>query len=106
MDLKGERSGDDILLEGKISGVSEPEKDKTLAGLRVYVAQFPRENPPCADCPIEYKDYKDLGSEVIKGDGFTYRLKGRPADRIYFIRVRIIGPDGALGPPSNQVYIE
>jgi predicted small lipoprotein YifL len=106
VDLKAERSGDDIVLEGKIGGLGEPGKEKPLTGLRVYVAQYPLEDPPCAGCPIEYKEYEDLGSEVIKGKAFSYRLKDRPEGRIYFFRMNIIGPEGTLGPPSNQVYIK
>lgn len=106
VDLKGKRSGEDIVLEGKIGGVSEAGKEKQIAGLRVYMAQYPLEDPPCADCPIDYKNYKDLGPEVIKGEGFEYRLKDTSKDRIYFFRMRIIGSEGALGPPSNQVEIK
>ena len=90
VDLKGKRSGKDIVLEGKISGVSEPAKEKQIAGLRVYMAEYPLKDPPCSDCPIDYKNYEDLGSEVIKGKGFEYRLKETSKDRIYFFRIRII----------------
>lgn len=106
VDLKAERSGDDIVLEGKISGLGEPGKVKPLTGLRVYVAQYPLKDPPCAGCPIEYKDHYGLGPEVIKGDAFSYRLKDRPKGRIYFFRMNIIGPEGTLGPPSNQVQLK
>ncbi len=106
VDLKAERSGNDIVLEGSIGGLGEPGKEKPFTGLRVYFAQYPLKDPPCADCPIEYKDHYDLGSEVIKGERFLYRLKDRPKDQIYFFRMNIIGPEGNLGPPSNQVQIK
>jgi hypothetical protein len=106
VDLKAERSGEDIVLEGKMIGLGEPGKQKPFAGLRVFVAQYPLKDPPCAGCPIEYKKHDDLGSEAIKGEGFSYRLKNRPKDRIYFFRVNVIGPEGTLGPPSNQIQIK
>jgi len=106
VDLKAERSGNDIVLEGNIGGLGEPGKEKQFTGLRVYFAQYPLKDPPCADCPIEYKDHYDLGSEVIKGERFLYRLKDRPKDQIYFFRMNIIGPEGNLGPPSKQVQVK
>ncbi len=106
VDLKAERSGNDIVLEGNIGGLGEPGKEKPFTGLRVYFAQYPLKDPPCADCPIEYKDHYDLGSEVIKGERFLYRLKDRPKGQIYFFRMNIIGPEGNLGPPSNQFQIK
>jgi hypothetical protein len=106
VDLKGERSGDDIVLEGKISGLVGPEAVKTITGARVYIAQFPLQNPPCAGCPIEYHDRFDLGPEVFSGEKFLYRVSQRPKGQIYFFRVTIIGPEGAPGLPSNQVQVE
>ena len=106
VDLKGERNGDDIVLEGKIGGIDEPGEVKTITGARVYIAQFPLKNPPCDECPIEYHDRYDLGSEVFSGEKFLYRVPQRAKDQIYFFRVDIIGPEGAQGPPSNQVKVE
>ena len=106
VDLKGERVGDDIVLEGRISGIGEPAEVNSITGARIYVARFPLKSPPCADCPIEYHDRFDLGPEVFSGEKFHYRLPGMAKDRVYFFRVNIIGPEGAPGLPSNQVQIK
>ena len=106
MDLKGERSGDDIVLEGKIGGIVGPAEVKTFTGARVYIAQFPLNNPPCDECPIEYHDRYDLGSEVFSGEKFLYRVPQRAKGKIYYFRVNIIGPEGVPGLPSNQVRVE
>lgn len=106
VDLKGERIGNDIVLEGDFTGLIGSEKEGPATGVRVYFAQFPLENPPCAGCPIAYQGHDNLGPEVIKKEGFSYRLKDRPTGQTYFFRVNIIGPDGTLGPPSNQVQIK
>lgn len=103
--LKGERIGDDIVLEGDISAIGEPAGVRTITGVRVNSAQYPLESPPCADCPIEYHDHYNLGTEVIIGEKFFYRLPERAKGQIYFFRVNIIGPEGASGPPSNQVQV-
>lgn len=106
VDLTGERVGNDIVLKGNLAGLGGQGQESSATGIRVYLAQFPLENPPCAECPIEYQDFNDLGPEVIKGEGFSYRLKDRPLGQIYFFRVNVIGPKGTLGPPSNQVQIK
>ena len=106
VDLKGERVGNDIVLKGNLTGLGGPEQEGSAPGVRVYFAQFPLENPPCADCPIEFQDFYNLGPEVIKEEGFSYRLKERPTGQTYFFRVHIIGPNGTLGPPSNQVQVK
>ena len=106
VDLKGERVGDDIVLEGKIGGVGEPGEEKTITGACVYVAQFPLQSPPCAECPIEYHDRYNLGSEVFSGGKFLYRMPAMAKGLIYFFRVNVIGPEGVPGPPSNQVQIK
>ena len=106
VDLKGARMGDDIVLEGKISGVDKPEAVNTFTGVRVYIAQFPLTSPPCAECPIEYRDRYDLGPEVFSGEKFLYRFPRMAKDQIYFFRVNIIGPEGAPGLPSNQVQVK
>ena len=106
MDLKGERVGNDIVLEGNFTGLGGPEMESPATGVRVYFAQFPLENPPCAGCPIEYRDHYNLGPEVIKKEGFLYRMKERPIGQTYFFRVNIIGQYDTQGPPSNQVQIK
>ncbi len=106
VDLKGERVGEDIVLEGRIGGLGEPAEVNSMAGARIYVAQFPLKSPPCADCPIEYRDRFDLGPEVFSGEKFQCRLPGMSKGQIYFFRVNIIGPAGAPGFPSNQVQIQ
>ena len=105
VDLKGDRVGNDIVLEGNFTGLGGPGKESRATGVRVYFAQFPMENPPCAGCPIEYQDHDNLGPEVIKKEGFLYRLKERSLGQTYFFRVNIIGPDGTLGPSSNQAQV-
>lgn len=106
VDLKGERIGNDIVLEGNVTGLGGQGQQSSVTGVRVYYAQFPLENQPCVDCPIKYQDFYDLGSEVIKEKGFSYRLKERPIGQTYFFRVNIIGPNGTLGPPSIQIQVK
>ena len=106
VDLKGKRVGNDILLKGKLTGLGEKGQESSAKGIRVYFAQFPLENSPCADCPINYQDFYDLGPVVIQEEGFSYRLMERPMGQTYFFRVNVIGPSGSLGPPSNQVQVK
>jgi hypothetical protein len=106
VDLKGERSGDDIVLEGKIGGIVGPGEVTMFTGARVYIAQFPLNNPPCDECPIEYHERYDLGSEVFSGEKFLCRVPDRVKGKIYFFKVNIIGPGGVPGLPSNQVQIK
>jgi hypothetical protein len=97
--LKGEREQGDILLSGKIS---DPKK---VEGAKVYYAQYPLEKSPCEGCPIEYQDYQAFGAEVVTEEGFLCRIPIKARGQAYFLRVDLIGPGGAVGPPSDTTKV-
>jgi hypothetical protein len=89
--------------------IGPPEEVKNgqepVEGCRVYYRRYPRQNPPCEGCPIEFPSYYEFGPEVIIGDGFLCRVPGVMRGRINYFQVHLIGPDGVLGPPSNRVKV-
>ncbi|MBW1768155.1 MAG: hypothetical protein JRJ65_14060, partial [Deltaproteobacteria bacterium] len=99
-DLMGEWSEGRILLKGKILGSSGSKKAKDIMGCRVYYGQYPLENPPCDDCPIEYHESLEFGAEVITEKDFSCIVPEKREGQIYFFKVHLIGPEGILGPPS------
>ena len=94
-----------ILLRGRIQGVRDPNGIRELEGARVLYARYPIEDPPCEDCPIEYRAYQDLGVEAFTADGFQGELPVQQEPQIYFLKVLLIGNGGALGPASDRVKI-
>jgi hypothetical protein len=101
--LEGAWSGEDVLLTGRIE---EPAKVREGNGCRLYYAAYPLDRPPCEGCPIEYQGYESFGREAITGDVFSFKMPGIRRGNIYFFEVRLIGPEGNPGPPSNRVQVE
>ena len=98
-DLEGEQQKEFIILRGKISGPEEVE------GARVYYAQYPLEKSPCEGCPINFQDYQEFGVQVVTGEGFLSRVPVKGQGEVYFFRVILMGPSGAVGPPSETVKV-
>ncbi len=105
VDLDAEQTERGILLRGRIQGLKDPNGIRELDGARVLYARYPIEDPPCEDCPIEYRAYQDLGAEALRADHFQGELPVQPDPQIYFLKVLLIGKGGALGPASDRVKI-
>lgn len=104
--LQGERGKGYFHLTGNIPGADHSKDAGTsIKGCRVYYAEYAMDNPPCADCPIEYQGYDAFGPEVVTDDGFSCKVPEKAKGRIYFFKVFLVGPEGATGPPSNSVQI-
>jgi hypothetical protein len=74
-------------------------------GCRVYYAQYPLDNAPCAGCPIEYHGYQEFGPEVITEQGFFCKVPAEISGQVYFLKVRLIGPEQTEGPSSDTVRV-
>lgn len=105
VDLGAEKTERGILLRGAIRGLRDPNGIRELEGARVLYARYPIEDPPCEDCPIEYRAYQDLGVEALTAEGFQGELPIEPEPQIYFLKILLIGNGGALGPASNRVKV-
>jgi hypothetical protein len=103
--LRGEQTEGGILLQGAIHGLSDDHGVQELEGARVFYARYPIEDPPCEDCPIEYRAYRDLGDDVFTTDGFRGELPAQPEQQIYYLKVHLMGRDGAVGPASDRVKV-
>lgn len=107
VNLQGDYQDGMIILKGEIKGQDETEKVETLvSGCRVYYVQYPLDNPPCTNCPIEYHDQQRFGAEVVTKEGFFCKIQDVQGERVYFLKVLLIGPDGSMGPPSERVEVE
>jgi hypothetical protein len=102
--LQGEWKGDYVLLTGQIQDSSGA--GGSIEGCRVYYAIYPQDQPPCEGCPIEYKGFQIFGKEVMTPTGFACKMPGIERENIYYFEVRVMGPKGSLGPPSNRVRVE
>ena len=109
VDLKAEWVKEYVFLKGKISGpggLLGPKQAMDLVkGAKVYYGQYPLENPPCAGCPIKYHGFHGFGPEVLTEKGFLCKVPGKKKGEIYFFKVHLIGPEGAVGPTSERVRV-
>jgi predicted small lipoprotein YifL len=105
VDLSAEQTARGILVRGTIQGLRDSNGIRELDGARVLYARYPIEDPPCEDCPIEYRAYQDLGPEALTADRFQGELPVQLDPQIYFLKVLLIGKGGALGPASDRVKI-
>ena len=107
INLRSEWIEEDLFLKADINGFEEADPEAGLVrGCRVYYRQYPLENPPCTGCPIDYAGYHEFGPEVVTAKGFSCRMPEMVKGEIYFFKVHLIGPDGAVGPPSNRIRVD
>ena len=104
--LTGEWDKGEILLKGPIMPPQESGETADLVkGARVYYAQYPLEEAPCAECPVAFHGYDTLDQKVITEGDFLCRMPGNDQGEVYFFKVHLIGAEGAMGPPSNTVRV-
>ena len=104
--LTAEWDKGEILLKGSISPNPESgEVADRIKGARVYYAQYPLEEAPCAECPIEFHGFDTFGQEVIAEEHFVCHVPGRNQGKVHFFKVHLIGTQDAMGPPSHTVKV-
>jgi hypothetical protein len=104
--LSGQWKGNSIMVKGKISSPEGREgSGDAIQGLRIYYASYPEKSPPCPGCPIQYDGISNFGPEVIDRETFACNLKPGERDRLYRIKVHLVGPGGILGPPSETIRV-
>lgn len=102
--LKGEWENGRVLLKGYVRG--EDKIISSVTGCRVYHAWYPMNNPPCEGCPIEMKGFKEIRGKVVSDDQFDCEVLDVEKRGIHFFEVRLMGMDGAVGPPSDKVKLK
>lgn len=106
-DLSGAWDGNFIVLWGDVAGVSGGEKDEgRIQGCRVYYGAYDPAEPPCEGCPVRYEGYHEFGVETITEEGFACKIPGKRKDALYYFKVHLIGPEGAMGPASERVRVD
>jgi len=103
-ELKAEWADGYFQLRG---GLPQPDKaEQMVAGCRVHYGEYPLDKAPCETCPIEFHGYHGFGSEVVSGGSFLCKVPGKKRGHVYYFMVQLVGPEGQLGPPSQQVRVE
>jgi len=105
--LNGQWTNDAVLLKGNIPAL-KGKKNGTpgVTGCRVYHTWYSLENPPCEGCPIKYPGFQEIRGEILSGEEFLCEVFVEKKKGIHFFEVRLIGPKGAVGPPSNRVKLK
>lgn len=100
--LKVECNNKTFFLKGTVSDPQGRLKDPSvITGCRVYHAYYGLENPPCEDCPIDYRLFKDIMGKVISDKGFFCQVPVKKTSGIHFFKVQLIGRKGEYGPSSE-----
>ena len=104
--LKGQWTNEAVLLQGSIPALKGQKKDTPgVTGCRVYNAWYSLKNPPCEGCPIDYPGFQEIRGEILAGEDFMCEVFVKKKEGIHFFEVRLIGPKGVAGPPSNRVKL-
>ena len=104
--LNAEWSDGVFYLQGEIKGSGEQMGDPSgVTGCRIIYACYPADNAPCEDCPIDYKELKDIQAQVINQGRFACEFPEDKADGIYFFKVCLIGQNGETGPYSERAKV-
>ena len=105
--LTAELEDSTVFFRGKIVGQKGQEVSlQDIVGCRIYHTRYAADNPPCEACPIEYQLYKEIKGEVIEDENFFCRVACPKKEGLHFFRIRLIGPDNSVGPPSNMAKID
>ena len=102
--LKGKWENGRVLLNGYVRG--EDKVISRVTGCRVYHVWYSMDNPPCGGCPIEMTGFKGIRGKVVSADRFNCEVPGVDKKGIHFFEVRLMGKNGAVGPPSNKVRLK
>ena len=90
-------------LQGEIKGPREQTDDSWgVTGCRIIYACYPADNTPCEDCPIDYKELKEIQARVMNQGRFACEFPEEKANGIYFFKVGLIGQNGSAGPYSER----
>ncbi len=104
--LKGQWTNEAVLLQGNIPALKGQKKDRPgVTGCRVYHVRYSLKNPPCEGCPIKYSGFQEIRGKILAKEDFLCEILLEKKKGIHFFEVRLMGPKGAVGPPSNRVKL-
>jgi len=104
--LSVEQQGGGFHLEGKVVDPRDPARPVPVIEVgRVYHACYPLDNPPCENCPIDYGPFRSVRGEQVGKGRFSCQVPVKAGKGIHFFKIRLIGPEGGIGPFSDRVKI-
>ena len=103
--LEATEQGGEVRFTGELVRTGgELGKLPALESCRVYHVRYPLESPPCEGCPISFNAWEESKAHISEDGHFSCASEVELPGIHYFV-LRLIGPDGALGPPSNRVKV-
>ena len=73
--------------------------------LRVDYSKYGIGHGPCQSCPVDFREHEVILARVSEKGHVTARWQVSEGKGLYLLRLRVIGDDGGLGPPSEVVRI-
>ena len=91
-----------IKLDGELLWAGwRQDKDREKPKIRVDYGHYGPRNAPCATCPVDFTNHRIVSAIPTKDGRFVARLEVPEQEGVYLLRVRVVGEDGGLGPPSE-----
>ena len=105
-ELQAEWKNGGVALTGHVASPQGQKKDTShIIGCRIYHAWYAPGQSPCESCPIDFPVHQDIREKVITKAGFSCLVPLQRKKGSYFFEVRLIGPNRAIGPPSNRAKL-
>lgn len=96
-----------ISVRGELLCAEKMDKgERDRVRMRIEYAHYGAGNVPCATCPVAFGHHKVISAIPCKDGKFVGRFEVPERDGIYLLRVRVIGDNGELGPPSEKIRVE
>lgn len=93
-----------VVLEGETYGKAHDLE--TLSGCRVEYAWYAPGEEPCRGCPLEFRPVKNVEAVVAGPEGVSCRVPWSGDQGVHYYRLRLTGPTGTSGPPSEPASVE
>ncbi len=104
--LEAEWRDNMVLLKGRIiDAAGNRVTPGGISGCRIYHAAYAMEDPPCEDCPIQYRFVREISGDVVSSEGFSCQVQGIDNKGLHFFRVHLLDRQGAVGPASDAAKV-
>ena len=95
-----------IALRGRLlRPLTRTDGEPGVIKLRVDYSKYGIGHGPCQSCPVDFKEHKVILARVSEKGHVTARWQVPEGKGLYLLRLRVVGDNGTLGPPSKVVQM-
>ncbi|RLB40343.1 MAG: hypothetical protein DRH12_10155 [Deltaproteobacteria bacterium] len=91
-----------VTFTGDLVGVEKSQDlQRGKIKIRVDYAHYTSNEVPCINCPVDLSEHRITVASVGKDGRFAVGLPVSEQEGVYVFRLRVVGENGGLGPPSE-----